>query len=81
MPASQWEGPACRWVPREDLARSAGALTVQAASPEVTEAQRESGAATRDFGSVPSGRSGGGRGGGALCADSEPVRQAAKTMT
>ena len=81
MPASRWVGPACRWVPREDLAKSAGALTVLVASSEVTEAQQESGATARDFGSVPSGRSGGRRGGGALCIDSEPVRQAAKTMT
>ena len=69
MPASQWVGPACRWVPREDLARSAGALTVQAASSEVTEAQRESGAAARDCGSIPTGRSGGGRGDVVRCAD------------
>ena len=69
MPASRWVGPACRWVPREDLARSAGALTVQAASSEVTEAQREPGAATQDCGSIPTGRSGGGRGDVVRCAD------------
>ena len=68
-PASQWEGPACRWVPREDLAKSAGALTVQAASSEVTEAQQESGATARDCGSIPTGRSGGGRGDVVRCAD------------
>ena len=68
-PASRWVGPACRWVPREDLAKSAGALTVQVASSEVTEAQQESGATARDCGSIPTGRSGGGRGHVVRCAD------------
>ena len=41
---------------------------VQAASSEVTEAQREPGAATQDCGSIPTGRSGGGRGDVVRCA-------------
>ena len=44
-------------------------MTVQAASSEVAEAQQESGATARDCGSIPTGRSGGGRGDMVRCAD------------